>query len=342
MLRHLLGADWVPGRVVFPHACKGRRTAYEDWFQAPVVFGSGSQVRIHMQRAALGSPLRAAHFAGDIPGLSKAAAKVGTVRLGASETRTAVDRIIRSSLPDGPATLQQAAEILGQSARTIHFICAGLIVTFIVVHVVLVLISGVWNNLRSMVTGKPAMTHVTNRRRWLTAAGASLSALWLTACDKLTVDPKFADMLRKAEGLTLKAQRLVTDRKALAKEFTAEHISNDFRANGTRSPTDEDYVALRDGNFAAYKLVVDGLVERPLELSLADINAEPSRTQITRHDCVEGWSAIGQWTGPQLAPILKAAGLRDGARYIVFLCADGDGGEGSIGGLESASRDYES
>lgn len=120
MLRHLLGADWVPGRVVFPHACKGRRAAYEDWFQAPVVFGSGSQVRIHMQRAALSSPLRAAHFAGDIPGPSKAAAKVGTVRLGASETRTAVDRIIRSSLPDGPATLQQAAEILGQSARTIQ------------------------------------------------------------------------------------------------------------------------------------------------------------------------------------------------------------------------------
>jgi DMSO/TMAO reductase YedYZ molybdopterin-dependent catalytic subunit len=166
------------------------------------------------------------------------------------------------------------------------------------------------------------MTHVTNRRRWLTAAGASLSALWLTACDKLTVDPKFAGMLRKAEGLTLKAQRLVTDRKALAKEFTAEHISNDFRANGTRSPTDEDYVALRDGNFAAYKLVVDGLVERPLELSLADINAEPSRTQITRHDCVEGWSAIAKWKGARLGPLLDRAGLKPNARYIVFHCAD--------------------
>ena len=56
------------------------------------------------------------------------------------------------------------------------------------------------------------MTATTNRRRWLGAAGASLGALWLTACDKLTVDPKFAGVLRKAEGLTLKAQRAVTDR----------------------------------------------------------------------------------------------------------------------------------
>jgi DMSO/TMAO reductase YedYZ molybdopterin-dependent catalytic subunit len=166
------------------------------------------------------------------------------------------------------------------------------------------------------------MTHVTNRRRWLTAAGASLSALWLTACDKLTTDPTFSGVLRKAEGLTMKAQRLVTDRKALAKEFTAEHISSDFRANGTRSPTDEDYVALRDGNFAAYKLVVDGLVERPLELSLADINAQPSRTQITRHDCVEGWSAIAKWKGARLGPLLDRAGLKPNARYIVFHCAD--------------------
>jgi len=57
---------------------------------------------------------------------------------------------------------------------------------------------------------------------------------------------------------------------------------------------------------------------------------------------VEGWSAIGQWTGPQLAQILKAAGLHDGARYIVFLCADDYGGEASKGGLQSASRYYES
>ena len=109
------------------------------------------------------------------------------------------------------------------------------------------------------------MTATTNRRRWLGAAGASLGALWLTACDKLTVDPKFAGVLRKAEGLTLKAQRAVTDRKALAREFMPADISRDFKANGTLRPQDEEYVALLANNFADYRLQIGGLVERPFE-----------------------------------------------------------------------------
>lgn len=120
MLRHLLGADWVPDRVVFPHTCKGKRSAYEDWFQAPVQFGSGSQVRIHMQRAALASPLRAGAPSWGSAAERDGTASVGTIRLGASETRRAVERIIQSTLPEGPVTLPQAAEILGQSARTVQ------------------------------------------------------------------------------------------------------------------------------------------------------------------------------------------------------------------------------
>ena len=129
-------------------------------------------------------------------------------------------------------------------------------------------------------------------------------------------------MLTKAEGLTRRAQRLVTDRKALAKEFTPVNISKDFRANGTRFPTDEDYVALLADNFAGYKLVVDGLVEHPMQLTLAQLRALPSRTQITRHDCVEGWSSIGKWKGARLGPLLDRAKLKAEARYIVFHCAD--------------------
>jgi len=63
-------------------------------------------------------------------------------------------------------------------------------------------------------------------------------------------------------------------------------------------------------------------VAKPLSLSLDVIRNLPQRTQITRHDCVEGWSAIGQWTGPQLAAVLRAAGLLPAARFLVFHCAD--------------------
>lgn len=166
------------------------------------------------------------------------------------------------------------------------------------------------------------MTVSINRRRWLTAAGASLGAVWLSACDKLTADPKFAGVLRKAEGLTLKAQRAVTDRKALAREFTAADISPDFKANGTLRPQDEEYVALQAANFADYRLKIGGLVEHPFELTLDEVRAQPSRTQITRHDCVEGWSAIGKWKGARLGLLLDRAVLKPDARYIVFFCAD--------------------
>jgi len=166
------------------------------------------------------------------------------------------------------------------------------------------------------------MTVTSNRRRWLGAAGASLGTLWLSACDRLTNDPKVSGVLRKAEGLTERAQRLVTDRKALAREFTLADLSRDFRANGTLRPQDDDYLALLANDFADYRLVVDGLVERPLALTLAELRTQPSRTQITRHDCVEGWSSIGKWKGARLGPLLDRAKLKPNARYIVFHCAD--------------------
>ncbi|MBL8774148.1 MAG: molybdopterin-binding protein [Phenylobacterium sp.] len=162
----------------------------------------------------------------------------------------------------------------------------------------------------------------TNRRGWLGAAGASLAGLWLTACDKLANDPKVNGVLQKAEGWTMRAQRALTDRKALAREFSPADISPDFRANGTTRPDSYEYETLLAGNFADYRLAIGGLVERPLELSMAELRALPSRTQITRHDCVEGWSSIGKWKGARLGPLLDRAGLKPNARYIVFHCAD--------------------
>ena len=117
-----------------------------------------------------------------------------------------------------------------------------------------------------------------------------------------------------AEGLTRRAQRLLIPRDALAPEYDVSQISRDFRPNGSVDPAAADYVALRDGGFADYRLVVDGLVERPLSLSLEELRARPARTQITKHDCVEGWTSIGQWTGVRLETLLDEAGLKPEAR----------------------------
>lgn len=160
------------------------------------------------------------------------------------------------------------------------------------------------------------------RRRWLSGLAAVAGGALLSACDKLTMNPGVQKTLASAEGLTRRAQRLVTNRAALATEFPENQISPDFRANGSTAPGDPEYLALVEGGFADWRLVIDGLVERPLSLSLAELRAQPARTQITRHDCVEGWSAIGKWSGARLGPLLDRAGLKDEARYIVFHCAD--------------------
>jgi DMSO/TMAO reductase YedYZ molybdopterin-dependent catalytic subunit len=161
-----------------------------------------------------------------------------------------------------------------------------------------------------------------NRRSWLKAGGAALTGLWLAACDKVGMDPKAVAVVSSAEGLTRRAQRLFVDRKALAREFGPADISPVFKPNGSIDPQDADYLALKAAGFADWRLTIDGLVERPLSLSLADLRSAPSRTQITRHDCVEGWSAIGKWKGARLGLLLDKAGLKREARYIVFHCMD--------------------
>ena len=163
------------------------------------------------------------------------------------------------------------------------------------------------------------------RRGLLQGAGASLAALWLSGCDKIAENPQVVKVLSSAEVLNRRAQRLL-GRGALAREFSRADITPAFKANGTVNPPDADYQAHVLENFANWKLVVDGLVERPLALSLDEIKALPSRTQITRHDCVEGWSCIGEWTGAKFGALIDLAGLKREAKHIVLHCADTLGG----------------
>jgi DMSO/TMAO reductase YedYZ molybdopterin-dependent catalytic subunit len=136
-------------------------------------------------------------------------------------------------------------------------------------------------------------------------------------------------VLESAEKLSQQGQRLVLGSSTpLAREYTRAEVSRNFKANGTTRPQGEDYARLAMTQFADYRLKVDGMVARPLDLSLEQIRALPSRTQITRHDCVEGWSAIGEWTGVPVGTLLQMSGVGNGARYLVFHCADDFAGQG--------------
>lgn len=162
---------------------------------------------------------------------------------------------------------------------------------------------------------KPPML---SRRAWL--SGAAVAGL--AGCDRAATAPASLAVLEQGERLTERIQRLLVGRHTLAREYPEGAISPDFRANGTVDPDNPDYQAHVATGFADWRLEIGGLVDNPLRLSLADLRAAPSRTQITRHDCVEGWSCIGKWKGARLGPLLDRAGVRPQARYIAFFCAD--------------------
>ena len=163
--------------------------------------------------------------------------------------------------------------------------------------------------------------HTWTRRQMLLRSSTAMAGVLLGGCDRLSRSPTFLGLLDGAESLTYRAQRLLIG-QSLAKEFGEADLSPVFRSNGTARPSSPYYNDLLAQDFGPWKLAVRGLIRQPLDLSLAQLRSMPSRTQITRHDCVEGWSAIGKWTGVPLGEVLRTAQLLPGVRFIVFHCAD--------------------
>ena len=102
-------------------------------------------------------------------------------------------------------------------------------------------------------------------------------------------------------------------------------------------PQTADYMALKENNFADYRFRVSGLVETELSFSLDELRNMPAQSQVTRHDCVEGWSCIAKWTGTPLGAILDQAKPKSNARFIVYHCYDT-----MPGGLSGPEAYYES
>ena len=178
-----------------------------------------------------------------------------------------------------------------------------------------------------------------NRRRFLRASAAAAGALALAGCEKLSHSEWFPRVLGAGERLNRKVQQALGGRRSMAQEFTPADLSPDFRSNGTSMPDNPQYQAMVANGFADYRLKVDGLVAKAAEFSPADLRALPSRTQITRHDCVEGWSAIGKWKGAKLASLLDLVKPAPDARFVVFHCADPMEANGSSPYYESIDMD---
>jgi DMSO/TMAO reductase YedYZ molybdopterin-dependent catalytic subunit len=160
------------------------------------------------------------------------------------------------------------------------------------------------------------------RRRALIAGAASVGGLLLPRYWK-DLPPTYGNILRMGDTLTYAAHRTLLPGQSLVREYTHKDITS-FPATGTTNPGDkksrlgESYRQLQSGAFAEWRLSVEGRVASPQSFTLADLKRLPARTQITRHTCEEGWSAIGEWTGVPLSLVLNAVGILPTARFVVF------------------------
>jgi DMSO/TMAO reductase YedYZ molybdopterin-dependent catalytic subunit len=169
-------------------------------------------------------------------------------------------------------------------------------------------------------------------RRDLITGLASTGSLLLAGCSSKELPPTYGNVLRMGDVLTYKAFRTLLPTRSLAREYAHTDITSS-PAIGTWNPSDPHqgaystergprYDRLRAGGFADWRLTVEGRVARPRGFSLAQLQAMASRTQITKHTCEEGWSAISEWTGVPLRAVLEAAGILPSARFVNFFAFD--------------------
>jgi DMSO/TMAO reductase YedYZ molybdopterin-dependent catalytic subunit len=165
------------------------------------------------------------------------------------------------------------------------------------------------------------------RRRAIVAGLASIGGLALTRYPK-DLPPTYGNLLRMGDTLTYAAHRMLLPGQSLVREYSRRDVTS-FPATGTTNPgrlpaaSGDEYRRFQLGAFADWRMLVEGHVATPRAFSLDELKRLPSRTQITRHTCEEGWTAIGEWTGVPLSAVLGAVGILPTARFVVFHSYDG-------------------
>jgi len=154
-------------------------------------------------------------------------------------------------------------------------------------------------------------------RRWFLRS-ASLGALTLlTGCD--IVDEASAEKaLRAVSRFNDRAQAWLFNPNRLAPTYPESLITRPFPFNAYYPESEAPEI-----DEETYKLVLDGRIDDKAPWTLERLYALPQQTQITRHVCIEGWSAIGKWTGTPLHHFLERVGADTRANYVHFVCAEG-------------------
>lgn len=200
-----------------------------------------------------------------------------------------------------------------QVARSLHFLILCWFVIFIVIHVALVLTTGALQNLNHMFASQDTQSW---RGFWIFAAAMSVVVLaWVAATPFTYRHPRIVQKVGFA--LIGPVQRLFEHVDANPGQYTEKDISPYFWHNGNY-PDTEEYKLLLAGNFAGYKLRINGLVENPVELDLDQLRTLAHHEQITQHFCIQGWSGIAKWGGVSMQTILETVRPNPQAKWVIF------------------------
>jgi DMSO/TMAO reductase YedYZ molybdopterin-dependent catalytic subunit len=159
-----------------------------------------------------------------------------------------------------------------------------------------------------------------DRRRFLAASGGALGAMVLAACDSM--GPRSAaSLLKFAERKNESLERM------LFRHTSMDVPRSSAKAAGSHFPSyfiSDTVPVWDDAARGAWRLEIGGLVQKQLQLSLADLAALPRTGYKLDHFCVEGWTAVATRTGVRLADLARLAGVQPEARYVDFQSFDDD------------------
>jgi sulfoxide reductase catalytic subunit YedY len=201
-----------------------------------------------------------------------------------------------------------------QSARSLHFLSLIAFLLFIIVHTALVLIVHFQDNIRNIVLGTTSASF---------GLALTIAIIALVVVAAIYVWASWHSLRKKRQTQSvLRAfsdpiERLMLQKRKSKQHYEKSDISSYFWVNGA-PPETEEYKGLAQHNFENYTLEVYGLVSKPMKFSLADLRKLPKQSQITLHNCIQGWSGIAEWGGVPLTEILKLCGTKSEAKYVVF------------------------
>lgn len=201
-----------------------------------------------------------------------------------------------------------------QGARSLHFLGMLAFSGFIVIHVALVRLVYFQNNVRNIVLGSPDAEY---QRALKIGVGALAGVALLHLGATLSTRRAPRQFQRLTDPLLNRLVGRLLGRLHSRQAYRPADISPYFRVNGY-PPESGEYHRLAANGFRDWQLTIDGLVEQPLFLSLANLHALPKQEQITKHNCIQGWSGVAQWGGVRVRTILDHCRPRPNARYIAF------------------------